>query len=265
MNSLTYENPLHTLVMEYNNYKSGSSEKNIAQMLLKNISFIPDCTIEQAAERCNISVSTLRRFIHNLGYASYTDFRTRVKENIESIDLYYPAEINHTDPESTPYLENYYNLIRMDLEQLIKHVNRNEMVQAVHMLHNHNHIFIHDILKGGMRVFLERNLALSGKLITMSYDYSSQIADTDNVSADCLFFVVYDGMKHSKIVLQTIERAKKKNAAVIAISRQKLFTNSELCDLIIYTPSGSCMISSLLLLDMVYQYLAELYRSIYLV
>lgn len=264
MKCLTYERALHTLIMEYNNYKSGSSEKVIAQTILKNIRHIPSYTIEQTAECCNISVSTCRRFIHNLGYESYSEFRQCIKENIDSLNLYFPTEINKSMPETTPFLEHYNELISNDLTNLVNLIHRSDMIQAVQMLHDYDKIFIHDIFKGGTRMYLERNLALDGKLITLSSDYTSQINDIKNLSGKNLFLVVYEGMTHSKIVLQTIQSAKKQDAAVIAISNQKNFTNSELCDLIIFIPQGSCNISKQLLLDMVYQYLAELYRSIYL-
>ena len=262
MGSLTYDNALNTLIMEYNYYKSDSNEKLIAQTMLKNIRKISDYTIEQTAECCNISVSTCRRFIRQLGYNSYSEFRMHLKANIENIDIEFPAEIDKNAPENTPYLENYVQMLKGDLEQILQCIDKNTMVQAARLIHEHEHIFIHDLLKGGMRLPLERNLALDGKLVTMSYDYDSQVADTENISPDCLFLLSYDG-KHSKIVLQTICKAKNKGASIIVISNAKIFTNSELCDIIIYTGAGSCTLSSMLLLDLTYQYLAELYNSMY--
>ena len=264
MSNLVYNNPLLTLIRAYNNFKNGSNEKTIAQAMLKNISAISNYTIEQTSESCNISISTCRRFIHNLGYSSYAESRMNLKQNIDNMSLFYPAEINRESPESTPFLEHYGQLLKDDLDILIKTVNRLEIIQASQMLHEHQRIFIHDLLDEGMRVFLLRNLALSGKLVTLSCDYNSQINDLNYISDDCLFLIVYDGQMHSRNILHTIKQAKESKASVIVISNQKKFTNSELCDIVIHTCPGQCVLSKLLGFDIIFQYLAEMYRSMYL-
>ena len=96
MGSLTYDNALNTLIMEYTYYKSDSNEKLIAQTMLKNIRKISDYTIEQTAECCNFSVSTCRRFIRQLGYNSYSEFRMHLKANIENIDIEFPLKSTKT-------------------------------------------------------------------------------------------------------------------------------------------------------------------------
>ncbi len=115
-----------------------------------------------------------------------------------------------------------------------------------------------------MRVFLERNLFLSGKMATISYDFESQKKDIERADSDSIFLLVYDGMKHSKNILQTIIQAKAKGSDIIVITSKNIFTGSDQCDIIINICTESCTLSKLLLLDMVFQYMAEVYRSIYL-
>ena len=257
-------NPLNLLVAEYNFFKPDSTDKQIAWTLMNHLNRIPDMTIEQAASCCNISVSTCRRFIKSLGFSSYAEFRMLVTESIRKFDFDSPPEIDIARLPECDFFSHALNGIRKDLDFLEHSIDHDQIRLIAEAMAAHKRIFIHDLLKSGMRLPLMRNLVLTGKEVTLSYDPGSQEADADAAGPDCLYLMNYDGLLHAAAIPGTIKKVKKKGAAVVVISSQRTFTNLNLCDAAIIYEKGCSTVSVFLILDLIYYYIGEMYKCLYL-
>ena len=256
-------NPLNLLVAEYNFFKPDSTDKQIAHILMNHVSQIPNMTIEQAADCCNISVSTCRRFIKSLGFSTYAEFRMMIADSIRRFDFDTPPEIETANPEDPQFFTNSLNGIREDLSLLENSLDHHQIRRIAQAMAAHQRIFIHDLLKSGMRLPLMRNLVLSGKEVTLSYDPGSQEADAAQAGPDCLYLMNYDGHLHAGQIPNTIKAVKKKGAAVVILSNQRTFPDLNLCDAAIIYPKGDSTVSAFLMLDLIYLYIGEMYKCLF--
>lgn len=259
-----YGDPINTLVAEYNYYQESSNEKKIAQTLLCHIRDIPSWTLEDAAYFCHVSLSTCRRFIHNLGFETYSEFRIKITDQLLKFDFISPPAIDIHHIAKNTYLQNCISDIKSDLDILKDHITLESMMDAVYILHDQKHIFIHDLLKNGMRIALQKNLAISGKFVTMSYDSDTQRHDAHYSDKESAFILINDGHSHSRELTNTIRLVHKNGGKIIVISQQKTFPESNLCDTILYINHGTSTLSSMIILDLTYQYLAELYKCMFI-
>lgn len=63
------------LMILLNEAEPGSAESHIVYMMLQNLASLAGMTIGQVAELCDVSKSTVSKFVNKLGYSSYKDFR----------------------------------------------------------------------------------------------------------------------------------------------------------------------------------------------
>ncbi|MDL2220816.1 hypothetical protein LJC55_04025 [Eubacteriales bacterium OttesenSCG-928-N14] len=69
------EQVLMKLISIVNCYSPQHADYQIARFLLENFSDIASSSVEQMAERCFVSTTSLIRFAKNIGFPSYTQFR----------------------------------------------------------------------------------------------------------------------------------------------------------------------------------------------
>ena len=257
-------NPLLSLAAEYNYLKEGSSERQIAHMLLKNICKVPVWTIEQAALCCHVSISTFRRFIKDIGYNSYTEFKMKITDVIENYDFLSPASLEASGLDFDAYVRQTASSMISDIQTLTLNLQSSEFMQATRLLHDSSHIYIHDLLKSNMKLALQANLALSGKAVTLSYNPQEQWQDAKAAGPSKLFLLVYDGQQRSRQVVHTIPEVHSHGGKMIVLSGVSSFPHMELCEIVIYTGAGHFALSDMLIHDLAYLYLAELYKSRYI-
>lgn len=78
---------------------------------------------------------------------------------------------------------------------------------------------------------------------------------------DSLVFFVYDGTSRTLDIPPAIVLCKKYNCHISVMTCQKHFVHEELCDEILVTGSASSAVSSMMIHDLVFQFLSTLYRE----
>ena len=204
MKNGNHTDPLLTLAADYNYFKEGSTEKKTAQVLLKNICKIPSWTIEQMALNCNISISTCRRFIKEIGYESYIEFKLKITDLIQNYDFHTPPGLSPNTRSSVSYIKQTTDLLTNDVRSLEKALEPVAITKAVTALHEYDQIVIHDLFKSSTHLAFLSHLALTGKTVTVSADIASQKRDAKNASPKQLFLLVYDGLQHARETLNTL-------------------------------------------------------------
>lgn len=265
MKNINNNDPLLSLAADYNYFKEGSTEKRIAQIILKNICQVPSWTIEQLALRCNVSISTCRRFIKEIGYDSYVEFKLKIEDLIQNYDFNNPGALSPSAACIADYINQTTVNLKNDVDMLQKNLDPVAIMDTVAAIHEYQQIFIHDLFKSTMHLAFLSQLSLTGKMVTVSADTASQQYNARNAAPDQLFLLVYDRHQHAKKTLSTLPEIHKSGAHIILISSVPSFPYSDLCHTILYTGEGSTPQASMLLLDLTYSYIGELYKSMYII
>ena len=75
-------NFLQDLSVHYNMFTR--SQKIIADYLTENLNAIAFCTLEELAEKINVSTTTIIRFSRTLGYSGYSEMQKDIQNNIQT-------------------------------------------------------------------------------------------------------------------------------------------------------------------------------------
>lgn len=70
---------INRLLVLLNGTSTDATHYHIALILLQNLSRLKSCSINDVAELCNVSKSTISKFIREIGYQDYADFRYAIE------------------------------------------------------------------------------------------------------------------------------------------------------------------------------------------
>ena len=257
--------PILSLAAEYDYaLKHGSTERQIAQALQKNICNVAEWTIEETALSCHVSISTLRRFLKSMGYDSFTEFQSRISEVLINHDFLSPAAFEATPEGLDKYVEETALTMIRDLQRLSGHMKSEDFIKAAGLLHDSRMIFLHNFANLHMCLALQSNLAMDGKDVAFSDAPTHQYSDALAADPSCTYIILYDGHARSRNVVHTIPRIHRQGGKIILITEDSGFVHKNLCDIVIYTGTGSMVLSSITLYELAFMYLSETYKTLYL-
>lgn len=258
-------NPLIGLAAEYNTMKDTDSDRQTAQALLQNIRLIPSVTLEEAAELCNVSLSTFQRFCKKLGYASFTEFRFKVNDILSN--YFYRDDVlpGRTLAPGEKYFDVLSETLENDIRAFKKSFDETVCENIIDAMNAAETIFIHDLAFSTVRLSIQSDLAIAGKKVYFSPNLDQQLLDLNLTDSKSLLLSVIDGEQRTKNLLEHIVTAKNAGAHISVISSVENFRNKSLCDDVIVTGKGSSFTSKFTLCDMTFQYISHTFRNKYII
>ncbi|WP_050638431.1 MurR/RpiR family transcriptional regulator [Candidatus Stoquefichus sp. SB1] len=202
--------------------KLSSSQKSIAQFLLRKRSLIKDMTILELAQETYTSTATVIRLAKKLGYHGYDDLKKDFLKEIEYIDTHF----HHVDP-NFPFHQGD-NIQRIahqvtcvatetlaDTCSLIEH---DALQKAVFMLKNAKNIHLCAISYCLMlgQIFKMDMLRIGTNINIYDISGDELFLPAVVLPGDCVIFISYSGQIDKLCVLA--ETLKKMDAKIIVIS-----------------------------------------------
>ena len=258
------DRPIGALAAEYNFIKEDTIEKKISQTMLAHVSDITDLTLEQLAGLCNVSTSTLLRFIHSMGYPSYSAFRLKITDSVDNYTYKNRPFVETVSFNSSNYFEKVSETVIEAVDSIKASLDLKLCRRFIDNLYEKKKIYIHSAIFSTIRLALQSDLALTGKIVTFSPDSLKQREDVKSADRESLYLLSYDGNQRSREVLKTIPAVRQKHAVTAVISTVKDFPGSDLCDYLFHIGKGAGSIADLLLYDIVCQYFSVLYQEKYI-
>lgn len=118
-----------------------SIEHHIARVMLEHIHQLNDISIGKMAEMCAVSKSTISKFVKQLGFEDYKEFRaeaySRGKREIYIKDL---NTINVTDYILKNGTEQYLDVLFTDIRQLFDQMDHSKIEQLITMIHDYEEV-----------------------------------------------------------------------------------------------------------------------------
>lgn len=245
-----------------------STEREIAEIILKNPAMVVDQSIHELARNTFSSASTIVRLCHHTGFSGYKEFRKAVtyelaqREQTRKTDR---AEIGQTDSIADIIDKITYQNI-LSLEETRELLDVQVLKDAVELLRRARVIYLFGLgaslcaAKDAYLKFLRLN-----RLAVINEDWHSQLLQAKNATSEDLALVIsYSGATEE--IIACIKELKKNNTPVVAITRCVPSPVSEMADLKLYTAANeslfrsgamSSRISQLNLVDILYTALAN--------
>ncbi len=259
------DNPVFALVAEYTFINESHIEKRIAQITLENISDFGNMTVEKIAGLCQVSVSTYLRFCHKIGYASFTEFKVRIVDAVGKYTFLNTPFSKGENYTKQNFFEVSKNIIDSDYIMLRKLLDTDMCQAIVDACAKHRQIFIVDLFYSTVRFAFHSDLAVTGKNVHLIHPGGCVASmKKEGLDKHSFVFFVYDGSSRTHDVCLAISVCKNLGCHVAVLSCHEHFPNEECCDEILVIGKASSVISSVVLHDLVFQYLSVCYREKYI-
>lgn len=181
---------VNRLLVMLNENESGTTFYYIALTLLEHIMELGNMNINEIAELCTTSKSTISKFIRALGYRSFSDFRYAVEmENnkYRSLNSYTHDVIGYLDEHT---YEEYAQDLAQDIIMNVRHMDMEAIQRLAKDIYAHRHIGAFGLMfSETAAIDLQTKLGRIGKFIMTNMDDLKQYNYIKNADEDTLIIV----------------------------------------------------------------------------
>ena len=150
--------------------KYGAANAAIASTILKNLHKAKNYGIQDIADMCNVSVSSISRFCTQIGLSGFAEFR----EILMNADLSLEQQSFHEEPDERygEYEDNAVSAIR----EASRSIDREALNRLVSDIQQYDRIAVFGLLKAqSAAISLASDLMFSGKQVYSNVSFSEQI------------------------------------------------------------------------------------------
>lgn len=238
---MTYDiiNELQIIV---NTGVGGDVSSNIARALLESIhKDIGELTINELADRCYTSISTISRFAKSLECDSFNELKKKCvqrRENSKEIIEDNLENMNFDGENDNEILVDFADSISMSLKEFALDINLDEIDKLVDLIYEHKEVNFFGIqLPGFFMQYLQYLFLNIGKYVNFRAQEIEQYNLAEKSGSDSLsiIFSVDGNFLHSKATL--FYKLKESGGKVILITQNPALKMAGKCDEVIYLGS----------------------------
>ena len=118
------------------------SQKIIADYLAENLNDIAFCTLEEIAEKINVSTTTIIRFSRTLGYTGYTEMQKDIQSNIQNkVGLPERLSSRKFYPDNTLLSDSFQNDIH-NIQHTMETQNNDDLKAVIQIVSQAENVYI---------------------------------------------------------------------------------------------------------------------------
>jgi DNA-binding MurR/RpiR family transcriptional regulator len=259
------ENLIHGI--ECSMEKLTSTEKDIANYIIKHPEEISLLSISQIAKKLHISPATITRFCQKISFSGFNEFKHELKRYI---DLSNKPTIS-TDIKEIDYFAKLYQNHLNIIDNTFKKVTYTNIKQAVALLTNASKVHVYGIGNSGIAAqeFKSKFFRIGINVETVT-DPHQAVMDAALSTEDSLVIGISVSGK-TKEVINAVSIAKKQGASILVFTGEKDSELAGLADITLLVMNKSSMhmgqnispsLPLLLLFDLVYtELIAKDYKN----
>lgn len=150
--------------------KYGAGNAAIASTLLNHIDEIKDFGIQEIADFCGVSVSSISRFCNQIGLSGFAEF----KEILTSVDFTLERQSQALDQKDR--FTEYENNIVSAVHTAIHSVDKEKLSRLIKDIHQYDRVAIFGLLKAqAAAISLASDLAFCGKQVYTNTSFAAQM------------------------------------------------------------------------------------------
>lgn len=134
---------LITNLLSYINYgKANDVNYDIARIVLRNYHDIPKMSINDLADCCFVSASSITRFIKELGFDSFKEFKKQIIDTV-NINADYSKDLSFAKKDDLqPILETYTNRIKENIDFTFRNIDYSQIERICELIYNSEEVVI---------------------------------------------------------------------------------------------------------------------------
>lgn len=126
---------MYRLLTLLNHEYVGSTNENIANTMIKHFNHLDKFSIDELSDMCNVSKSTLSKFVRYIGFDDFKDFRLTVLEEKESPKYNYQSAITIGNYIEEFGIENYIKILNEDISLLLETINFEKIKELAELIY----------------------------------------------------------------------------------------------------------------------------------
>ncbi|MGL6107472.1 MurR/RpiR family transcriptional regulator [Romboutsia sp.] len=217
----------------YNTYDQGDIYFQIAKSILENYNNLDMSSVQAFADSIHISVSTANRFIRQLYFSNFSEFRNYINRTPESYEYdgkYFPSI---KDEVINPI--EYGQIICDKISEVMGSIEEADIVSLVSIIEKSDKIIFIGIPIISAVWRLQMELILMGKKTSAFLDPNYQISEVDKVGSDSAVICLQHMRQQDDHNERLVDNAKLNGAKIIYIGSLKVKSIEDKADIsIIY-------------------------------
>ncbi len=122
-----------------NGEREDSIDYHIAHTLINHVNWVAEKSIGEVASLCDVSKSTLSKFVRKLGYEDYADFKWTAKRAKEK-ESYLEGKVNITDHVCEHGMDSYLSILMKDLKNQVAELPEETIRKIAELIHSSENI-----------------------------------------------------------------------------------------------------------------------------
>lgn len=258
---------LNRLLIILNDSEPSSTDYHIAFLLIINFYSLCDMSIQQVAELCNVSKSTVSKFVRMINFEDYADFRAAAtfKENKFNNSLNYNQNI--AEFIESEGMAAYLKSIQNDIEECKKSLNMLKIEKLAQYLVRYKKVAAFGLLFSEIAaVDLQTKLAYNGKFIITNMNDVKQDIFINNAEEDTLIIIFSNSgnymQKYALSEFQETKSFENLKAKIVLITFNKAMEHDPRVDLCITCNHTTSVQTHSYIFQLINDYITMKYRAI---
>lgn len=124
-----------------NDFEHDSTDVRVAESLLDILDEIENMSIDQVADKCHISKSTLSRFVKTIGFENYKQFRDDVRNETNKVGWHDYSEKIAMNKYIAQYgIESFLVGLSGEIKDLLSQIDRNQIQNLALAMYKHKKV-----------------------------------------------------------------------------------------------------------------------------
>ncbi len=212
---------LNRLILFYNTSSSRDAYDSVADVLLANLNQLPNRTIYDWAELCNVSTSTISRFCQKMGYRNFNEFKLELEnvlQNYHILNEYSPT--NQIDQYASQELA-YLTILKNNLDDVCRHIDFKEIEHFADVLARHQIIRIYPHGVSLNEANLQANLIMSGRHAKSLLAGPDQMQDIETLPKDALVLITCPNVHERTMFHDLLKALKDRGITTMVLTNSK--------------------------------------------
>jgi DNA-binding MurR/RpiR family transcriptional regulator len=257
-------NVLQNLIEFYDCLPTDSTYREVARGILQNLEEASNATIYDIAEMTNSSRTTVWRMVQKMGYENYSDFKYALKQAVGNY-IYYnrilPQNKNIQEEELIPeFIAQTKETVRIMKDAF----SLADMKGVTKQLYEADHIAFYFPYQSSAVMSLQQNLAMSGKDTSYACLIPNMLETAKFLSAKSIVMIETIEYAETMDMTAVFEQLKQNNVTILMVSSKKSRYKKYIDETLVAVDSSKAVVSNLLLDEMYFFTLSELYRKLYI-
>lgn len=215
------------------------SDKNdtncdIAKTILENYHQVPDLTVFDLADLCFVSASSVTRFVKTIGYDSFKSFKDDIKNTVD-IDVDYSKNVNMaTIDDLQPIFNRYTQQVIENINYTYEQLDYDQLMRVGEFIYHSKEIaFLGLEYANFVGIHFQNKMASLNKFIQIGVTDEKQEELVERLNDGALIFIVSLEGSFFYRNNELVEKLKRKNCTIVAITMVTVGKLTNYCDEII--------------------------------